>query len=164
MLKKLRAEALALIGAAPNCVLSTIGPAGVQASAVTCAVHDACVYVLTPSTADHLFNIEHAMEVVLTTTDWQLRGMALALQQQDGYRGTAPNELIARASAEGQVVIEIFPLRMHIEAIAGRWYRETIDFDLPGPNLPPAPPWVATPQTANEAPESGIPPGDLNAT
>jgi hypothetical protein len=33
MLSQLRAEALALIDATPDCILSTIGPAGVQTSA-----------------------------------------------------------------------------------------------------------------------------------
>ena len=68
MLGTLRAEALALIAATPDCTLSTIGPTGVQASVVACVVRDDCVYVLVPSTVDHLFNLEHELEVVLTST------------------------------------------------------------------------------------------------
>ena len=79
MLKKLRAEALTLIAATPYCTLSTIGPAGVQASVVACVVREDCVYVLVPSTVDQLFNLEHELEVVLTSPLWQLRGAALAL-------------------------------------------------------------------------------------
>ena len=56
MLNKLRAEALALIAATPQCTLSTSGPAGVQASMVACLVREDCVYILVPSTVDHLFN------------------------------------------------------------------------------------------------------------
>ena len=100
MLDKLRAEALALIAGTPRCTLSTTGPAGVQASVVSCMVRDDCLYVLVPSTADHLFNLEHA------------------------------SEISARASSEGHTLVEVFPLRMQIEAAANRRYRETIDFDV----------------------------------
>src|SRR5262245_58738017 len=93
MLDKLRAEALALIAATPHCTLSTTGPAGVQASVVACMVRDACVYLLVPSTADHLFNLEHTMEVVLTATLWQLRGVGLVLGSAAGLRGAAPHEI-----------------------------------------------------------------------
>ena len=128
MLDKLRAEALALIAATPHCTLSTTGPAGVQASVVRCFVHEACVYVLIPSTIDHLFNIEHTMEVVLTTRLWQVRGAALG--GENGLHGTVPHEISARASTEGHALVEVFPLRVHLEAVGSRRYRETIDFDM----------------------------------
>ena len=128
MLKKLRAEALALIAARPHCTLSTIGPAGVQASLVECLVHEDCVYVLVPSTVDHLFNIEHELEVVLTSSLWQLRGAALGLSDASGLQGTAPSDISAYARAAGYMLIEVFPLRMHLEPAGRRRYRETIDF------------------------------------
>ena len=128
MLGTLRAEALALIAATPNCTLSTIGPAGVQASIVACVVRDDCVYVLVPSTVDHLFNLEHELEVVLTSTLWQLRGAALALGEADGRHGTAPDDINAHASDVGCTLVEVFPFRMHLEPAGWRRYRETIDF------------------------------------
>lgn len=131
MLDKLRHEALELIAATPQCALSTIGPAGVQASIVSCIVRADCIYVLLPSTADHLFNLEHYTEVVLTSTLWQLRAVALTLGAIDGLHGTAPHEISARARIEGQTLVEVFPLRMHIEPGRQRRYRETIDFYLP---------------------------------
>lgn len=137
MLDKLRAEALALIAAAPHCTLSTSGPAGVQASIITCAVCEDCVYALVPSTADHLFNLEHTSELVLTSALWQMCGMALLLGEAYGRCGTVPHRLGARARADGLTVVEVFPLRMHLEASGPRRYRETIDFDLPA--RPPAP-------------------------
>jgi hypothetical protein len=130
MLDKLRAEALALIADTPHCTLSTTGPAGVQASIVACFVLDDCLYVLMPSTADHLFNLEHDQEVVLTTALWHVRGAALALGAADGRHGTAPREISARASSEGRTLVEVFPLRMQIEAAGNRRYSETIDFDV----------------------------------
>jgi hypothetical protein len=130
MLDKLRADAIALIAATPSCTLSTSGPAGVQASIIACAVRDACVYVLVPSTADHLFNLEHEAELVLTSSLWQLRGIALILGEAGGPRGTAPSELRTHAQREGLRLVEVFPTRMHIEAGGQRAYRETIDFNL----------------------------------
>jgi hypothetical protein len=129
MLSQLRAEALALIAATSHCTLSTMGPAGVQASLVVCVVHAGCVYVLVPSTIDHLFNIEHEFEVVLTSATWQLRGAALAIGDVAGGYGTAPDTLQARARVAGTTLVEVFPLRMHLEATGPRRYRETIDFD-----------------------------------
>jgi hypothetical protein len=128
MLKKLRAEALALIAATPNCTLSTIGPAGVQASIVDCLVREDCVYLLVPSTVDHLFNLEYELEVVLTSPLWQLRGAALALGELDGRHGTAPYDMSARACATGCTLVEVFPFRMQLEAAGRRRHRETIDF------------------------------------
>ena len=130
MLDKLRAEALALIAATAHCTLSTTGPAGIQASIVTCAVCDDCLYALVPSTADHLFNLEHSTELVLTATRWQVRGIGLMLGGGDGLHGTAPRALTTRARTEGYTVVEVFPLRIHVEADESRRYRETIDFDL----------------------------------
>lgn len=130
MLDKLRAEALALIGTTWHCTLSTIGPAGVQASVVGCMVLDDCIYILVPSTVDHLFNIQHTMEVVLTTTLWQVRGVGLALGGEHGPHGTLPHELSARARTEGYALVEVFPLRIHLEAAGQRQHRETIDFDM----------------------------------
>jgi hypothetical protein len=128
MLGTLRAEALALIAATPNCTLSTTGPAGVQASVVACVVRQDCVYVLVPSTMDHLFNLEHELEVVLTSTLWQLRGAALALGDAAGRHGTAPDDISVRASDAGYTLVEVFPFRMHLEPAGRRRYHETIDF------------------------------------
>jgi hypothetical protein len=129
MLDKLRAEALALIATTSHCTLSTTGPAGVQASIVACIVRDDCVYALVPSTADHLFNLEDHTEVVLTTALWQLRGVTLVIGGADGLHGTAPHDVSRRVKMEGQTLVEVFPLRIHIEAAGPRCYRETIDFD-----------------------------------
>jgi hypothetical protein len=129
MLDKLRAEALALIATTSHCTLSTMGPAGMQASIVACIVRDDCVYALVPSTADHLFNLEYDTEVLLTTILWQLRGAALVIGGADGLHGTAPHDARMRAKMEGQTLVEVFPLCIHIEAAGPRRYRETIDFD-----------------------------------
>jgi hypothetical protein len=119
MLNKLRAEALALIAATPDCTLSSIGPAGVQASVVACVVRENCIYVLVPSTVDHIFNLEHELEVVLTSPLWQLRGAALMLSDCDGLQGAPPYNLSAQARVAGYRLVEVFPIRMHVEPAAG---------------------------------------------
>jgi hypothetical protein len=133
MLDKLRAEALALIAATPSCILSTTGPAGVQASVVTCLVCENCVYVLVPATVDHLCNLEHELEVVLTSPGWQLRGAALVLREGNQLHGSVPREVDVRARWNGCTPVEVFPVRLHLEAAGLRRYRETIDFDMSPP-------------------------------
>lgn len=135
MLDKLRAEALALIAATPACILSTTGPAGVQASVVACLVCESHIYVLVPSTIDHLFNLEHQLEVVLTSLCWQLRGAAVVVSEGGELYGSVPQEIGLRARSTGCTPVEVFPLRIHLEAAGSRRYRETIDFDM-RPRLP----------------------------
>jgi hypothetical protein len=130
MLDKLRARALMAIAAAGRCTLSTAGPAGLQASIVTCLVQSSCVYLLVPSTSDHLFNLEHAVEVALTTAEWRLRGAALVLSESGGLRCTALPELHERARAATQVLVQVFPLCMHLVAGATSPFPETIDFGV----------------------------------
>lgn len=130
MLHQLRVGALAVVGASTECTLSTSGPAGVEASVVSCRVEANCIYLLVPSTADHLFNLEHSTELVLTAPHWQLRGAGLALSGAGGRHGTIPHGEISRAHRQGYVLIEVFPLRMHLEPDGDRLYRETIDFGL----------------------------------
>jgi hypothetical protein len=130
VLDQLRAEALTCVGAAGRCVLSTAGPAGPQASVVPCVILDDCIYLLIPSTADVLFNLEHVDDVVLTTPEWQLHGVALVLNEPSRRQGHPPATLCRQATAEGTVVAEVFPLRIHLEPGRGA-HRITIDFSLP---------------------------------
>ena len=83
MLDKLYDRAINIIAATPTCILSTTGPAGLQASPVSCVVRDGSerrVFLLIPTTSDHLFNLEQESKVVLTTECWQLRGLAKITQ------------------------------------------------------------------------------------
>lgn len=121
MLDKLRDRAISTIAATPTCTLSTTGPAGLQASAVSCRVHQARVFVLIPITSDHLFNLEHHPEVVLTTAHWQLRGLVSASEPaQPGVNGVEPRQ--------PTVVVEVTPVQMHIEPAGDGGHRETVDF------------------------------------
>jgi len=124
MLDKLCNHALDTIAAAPACTLSTSGPAGLQASVVACQVQDGHIFVLIPRTTDHLFNLEHQTEVVLTTERWQLRGRAKTnTPKAPHYSAIEPRQPV--------VVVKVIPVRMHIEAAGGsNGHRETIDFQV----------------------------------
>jgi len=41
-----------------------------------------------------------------------------------------PQEVDLRARSTGRTPVEVFPLRLHLEAAGLRRYRETIDFDV----------------------------------
>ncbi len=129
MLDKLRDRALNVIAATPTCILSTTGPAGLQASAVSCRVHATQagpeqrrrVFVFIPVTSDHLFNLEHFPQVMLTTPQWQLRGLVGADQ--------AAHPEVTVVNAQQQVMaFEVTPVRVHIEPTSDGDHRETIDF------------------------------------
>lgn len=130
MLDQLRTEALALIAARPNCTLSTYGPAGIQASIVSCIVRATCIYILIPSATDQLFNLEHELELVLTTRRWQLRGAALVLEYRPTPYPATPADLSDWAHRNGAALVEVFPLRIHIEPYGKHRHRETIDFGI----------------------------------
>ncbi|MBU1878573.1 MAG: pyridoxamine 5'-phosphate oxidase family protein, partial [Chloroflexi bacterium] len=121
MLDKLRDRALRIIAATPTCTLATTGPAGLQASAVSCRMHEGRVFVLIPATSDHLFNLEHHPEVVLTTPQWQLRGLVSA-------DGAASSGAIGVEPHQSVIAVEVLPVRMHLEPAGDGGHRETIDF------------------------------------
>ncbi|HYF66238.1 MAG TPA: pyridoxamine 5'-phosphate oxidase family protein [Herpetosiphonaceae bacterium] len=127
MLDKLRAEALALIAATPHCILATAGPAGIQASMVTCLVREGRIYVLVPSTADHLFNVDQGTEIVVTTGSWQLRGIASIVG--NGEQGRVSTAIRADTRAGGLTVIAVAPTRIQLFAVGARLHPATIDFD-----------------------------------
>jgi len=79
------------------------------------------IFVLVPSTSDHLFNLEQESKVVLTTERWQLRG--LGRMSGPAQPGISPQTIHAPA-----IVVEVTPLQMHIEANGDGGHRETIDF------------------------------------
>ena len=77
MLDKLWDQTLQLIAQSEECALSTVGPAGLQASFVPCRVQNGTLYIGVLATSDHLFNLEHTSYVVLTTSTWELHGNAM---------------------------------------------------------------------------------------
>jgi hypothetical protein len=128
MLDHLRTAALTIIATPPECTLSSAGPAGIQAALVRCLVVDDGLYVLVPSGADTVVNVEHAPEVVLTTPRWQVHGTSVILGEVAQPTSPLPAALRARPDAAGHVVLRVVPVRMHIFAAPSQG-AQTIDFD-----------------------------------
>jgi len=101
-------------------VLSTSGPAEIQAETLHCEAVGLALYVLVMRTSDLLFNLESNPQVVATAETWQLRGVVRLLQPCE-----YPDQLsIAKApEAAWCQVVEIKPARLHLYPP----YGETID-------------------------------------
>jgi hypothetical protein len=127
MRRSLRLRALTIIGATRAC-LATYGPAGLQASIISCHVRGECLYLLLPASADHLFNLERALELSLTAEDWQVRGLGVCVLQRQHLGCAGPRDLVAQASSAGQVLVEVVPLQIHLGLAGSPIYRETLDF------------------------------------
>jgi hypothetical protein len=66
----------------------------------------------------------------MTTVLWSLHGSALALGDAVGRHGTAPYTISDSARTAGYTLVEVFPIRIHLEATGPRRHRQTIDFGL----------------------------------
>jgi hypothetical protein len=124
MLNHLRQRVTKTLSAAKTATLSTHGAAGIQASIFPCESVDLGLYMLVPRTSDHLFNLEHNPEVVVTTETWQLRGMASILG--DHPAGLA---LLGQPDAAWCEVVMVRPTRLQLEWPGGSGHAETIDID-----------------------------------
>jgi hypothetical protein len=105
-------------------VLSTGGPADIQAEALPCEALGLALYVLVPRTSDLLFNLENNPLVVATADTWQVRGEARLLPT-GGY----PDWLaLARTPAAAWCeVVEIHPTRLQLRTPGDLSQGETID-------------------------------------
>jgi hypothetical protein len=124
MLNHLRQRVTETLSAARTATLSTHGAAGIQANVFSCEAVDTTLYLLVPRTSDHLFNLEHNPEVVVTSETWQLRGTAcIAPQRPDGLL------LLQKPDAAWCEVLAVHPARLQIERQGGAGHAETIDID-----------------------------------
>jgi len=124
MLNHLRQRVMETLSAARAATLSTHGAAGIQANVFPCESVDLDLYLLVPRTSDHLFNLEHDPEVVVSTETWQVRGVA----------GIAPGcpaglALFQQPEAAWCEVVAVRPTRLQIEWPGGSGHAETIDID-----------------------------------
>jgi hypothetical protein len=125
MLNHLRQRVVDTVCAAETVTLSTCGPADIQANVFPCEALELVLYLLVPRTSDHLFNLEHNPEVVVTTAAWQLRGIAcIAPSCPPGL------DLLQRADAAWCHVVQVLPRRLQIEQPDGVGYAETIDVEV----------------------------------
>jgi hypothetical protein len=122
-LRQLVQDALAPVEAA---TLSTTGPAGLQARLFPCQAMGLTLYLLVPSTSDHLFNLEYEPAVAVTTAHWQLagNGRRLLLPQAPADLGLAQ-----MPEARGCDLVAVTPTRLQINRPCGWGYSDTIDID-----------------------------------
>jgi hypothetical protein len=82
------------------------------------------LYLLVPAASEHLYNLEAISSLVVTTAEWQLKGIGRAVPTPE-----LPPELslIQAPQARGSVVIAATPQRLQIGLANGCGFRETID-------------------------------------
>ncbi|MCL4869797.1 MAG: hypothetical protein KJ063_12590 [Anaerolineae bacterium] len=126
MLNHLRQRVVEALAAVRSATLSTYGPAELQAALLACEAVGIRLYLLLPATSDHVVNLESHPEVVVTTPDWQLRGLAVLLDKRD-----YPPDLSLYRKPEGQWshLVEVRPTQLHIRRRNGWGYSETIDIE-----------------------------------
>ena len=124
MLNHLRERVTEALSTVKTATLSTHGAAGIQANVFPCECVGLALYLLVPRTSDHLFNLEHDHEVVVSTEAWQVRGTACVIREPPG--GLA---LLQAPDAAWCEVVSVCPARVQIEARDGSGHAETIDLD-----------------------------------
>jgi hypothetical protein len=124
MLAHLRHRVEQTLAQTHRAMLSTWGPADIQSSEFECQAHGMFVYLRVPLSSDHLFNLEFHARVVLSAAEWQMRGHARLIADED-----APPGLTLGAGDHGRWtrLVEIAPQQMRIAGGEGA-EDDTIDF------------------------------------
>jgi len=132
MLDHLRQHIIDLLEPARTATVSTCGQAGVQAEILPCEAHGLNLFLLVPLTSEHLFNLEHEPTVLVTTDEWQLRGVARRLTPAEYPIDLALSRLPRMATS---VVIVVRGHRLQVGLADGYGFSETIDFATEPPQL-----------------------------
>ncbi len=126
MLDHLRAKAEQAFSTARTVILTSCGPAGLQADSVLCQSDGLRFYLLVPHTSDQLLNLEQSPAILLITTDWKLRGTALVLSAAEA---PAHLSLTAGRPSAWSAWVEVQPVQM--QRLDGNGNSiETIDFSI----------------------------------
>jgi len=124
MLDYARQRAVEVLRASRTAVLATSGPAGVQASKVSCEGLDLTVYILVPRVSDHLFNLENDPRVTLLTSAWELKGKAQVILADVS---DLELNLVKEPGAEWCALVRVEPYQVHVRMETGWGNLETID-------------------------------------
>jgi hypothetical protein len=122
VLRQLRLRASEALSAEQQIVLSTVGPAEIQAESLPCEAVGLALYVLVARTSDLLFNLESNTLVVATADTWQMRGVARLLRPGECPDGLA---LASTPETEWSQLVEIRPTQLQLRPPGGKL--ETID-------------------------------------
>ena len=126
MLDHLRQHIATILAPTQSVTLASFGAAGLQAHLCLCVARDLHVYVLLPSTSDHLLNLESDQLVVLIAAGWHVRGRARVLGAAQRH---AAGALLNAPDAPWSVVVDVEPMRVTIAQREGWGAAETIDLD-----------------------------------
>lgn len=132
MLNHLRQHFARILATAEMATLVTTGPAGLQARGYPCQSQGILLYLLLPGTSDHLLNLEHDKQVLLSTPGWQLRGRGQVLPLS-----AAPVQITLSqgSAAKGCVLLEIHPAQLQVYQKRGWGFSETLDIEPDSQNL-----------------------------
>jgi hypothetical protein len=124
MLEDLRYRAAAALTWTHMATMATHGPAGLQADLVPCAAQDLRLFLLVPSTSEHLLNLEANPELVLATATWRARGRVRKLSVGERPAIVALSD---NPTAPWCVWLEVAFTRLTITHVHGWGAAETID-------------------------------------
>jgi hypothetical protein len=124
MLEELRYRAATALTWPRTATVVTYGPAGLQADLVPCAAQDLHLFLLVPSTSEHLLNLEANPELVLTTATWRARGRGRKLSVGERPAIVALSD---NPTAPWCVWLEVALTRLTITHMHGWGATETID-------------------------------------
>jgi len=133
MLDHLRQKAIAMVSSVSTVLVSTYGPAGIQAGNFPCEANGLELFVLIPRTSELLFNIENHPEVIVTASEWHLHGVAFIVPGERAADEQVILHLLKVAEGDWSEVVEIRPTRLQIHPGDPTLPRETIDIQ----QLPP---------------------------
>ncbi len=124
MLRQLRQRAHEALESTRRVVLSTDGPAEIQAETLGCEALGLSLYVLVPRASDLLFNLENRTLVVVTADTWQARGSGRLLS-----RAEYPEQLAITRTPDAAwcELVEICPTRLQLRPPSGQGPSETVD-------------------------------------
>lgn len=131
MLDHLRQKAARTLASVDSVILSSFGPADIQISRVSSVSNDLTLYVFIPSSSDHLLNLEHRREVVITVDGWELHGTARVLARDEIPTAVHLSGHTPPISARNQTwryTVEIQPHQLTFHSPDGQGNSETIDF------------------------------------
>lgn len=122
MIDYARQSALQVLSALKKVTLASDGPAGLQVGEYCCRPCELMLLVLIPNTSDHLFNLEHAPEVILLAGDWELVGKARVGANPEG-------DLLGEPELQWYTPVHVEIVRMQKKHPQGWGNLETIDLD-----------------------------------
>jgi hypothetical protein len=124
MISYTRERAIAILKTASIAVLATVGSAGVLVSEFSCEAVELDLFLLIPTTSDHLFNLEQDGRVAIHTNQWELTGAGHVLSSKEEIPRIS---LLSKTETKWYAVVKVVPTRIQVLRSGGWGPEETID-------------------------------------